>query len=63
MRMYKGLTLIAAVVITALELLAFTHASEVAPQIARRAAASTQGAPVIGASTGSTSDGGCVSGE
>lgn len=64
MRTYKVLTLIAAIAITALELLAFTRASEFAPPVeTRRAAASTQGAAVIAPSIDSTGDGGPVSGE
>jgi len=64
MRTYKCLTLTAAIAITALELLLFTRASELAPQVyTRRVAMSTLGDTAIPSSIDSTGDGGSVSGE
>jgi hypothetical protein len=64
MRTYKCFTLIAAIAITALEVLVFTRASEVTPQVAaQRATASTPGATVNAPSFDSSGDGGSVSGE
>ena len=64
MRTYNGFTLIAAIAITALEVLVFTRASEVTPQIeTQRATASTPGVTVIAPSFDSSGDGGSASGE
>jgi hypothetical protein len=64
MKPYKCLTLIAAIAITALELVVFARASVVAPQLdTLRTPTSTQIPTVIAPSIDQTGDAGSVSGE
>jgi len=64
MKTYKYLTLLTAILITAVELLVFTRASVIAPQVeALRAAAAPQAATVITPSVDQTEDAGAISGE
>ena len=64
MKTYKYLTLLTAILITAVELFVFTRASVIAPQVeALRAAAAPQAATVITPSVDQTEDAGAISGE
>ena len=64
MRAYNFFTLIAAVIITVLEVLLFTRASEIAPRVeTQRVVGATQSASAIAPWTDPTCDVGSVSGE